>query len=63
VTSHSTTSVSGPASLAASSSRPRRRASNATWAPRWARPTPMRRPRPLEAPTTTVRTFPSLLGR
>ncbi len=43
---------------AASSKRSRRRASSATCAPRWARPIPMQRPSPLEAPTTTVRNVP-----
>src|SRR5262245_12490403 len=57
-TSHSIATASGPASPTASSRRARRRASNATCAPRCASPTPMHRPSPLEAPTTTVRIVP-----
>src|SRR5918996_3281161 len=63
VTSHVTATAPGPASLAASSSRPRRRASSATRSPRRARPIPTQRPSPLEAPTTTVRTVLPLLLR
>src|SRR5262245_29372728 len=58
VTSHAMASVPGPASFAACSSRSRRRASNATRAPRFASPMPMQRPSPLDAPTTTVRIVP-----
>src|SRR5262245_29788160 len=57
-TSHSIANAPGPASPTASSRRARRRASSATCAPRRARPTPMQRPSPLEAPTTTVRIMP-----
>ena len=60
VTSHSMASAPAPASSAAASSRSRRRARRATCAPRCPRPTPMQRPSPLDAPTTTarMRTFP-----
>src|SRR5436305_14635843 len=56
VTSHAIATAPGPAALAVSSSRSRRRASSATRAPRWARPIPMQRPSPLDAPTTTALT-------
>src|SRR5262249_40695231 len=47
----------------ASSRRSRRRARSATCAPRWASPTPMQRPIPLDAPMTTVRIpYDPLLG-
>src|SRR5580658_8395075 len=54
VTSQVMARLPGPASSAASASRSVRRASSATRAPRWARPMPMHRPNPLDAPTTTV---------
>src|SRR5262245_9132975 len=57
-TSHSIATAPGPASPTASSRRARRRASHATCAPRCASPTPMQRPSPPEAPTTTVRIMP-----
>src|SRR5438067_7981132 len=56
VTSHPMAIAPFPASAAAPSSRSRRRASSATCAPRCPRPTPMQRPSPLDAPTTTALT-------
>src|SRR5271156_3405811 len=55
VTSQTTAAASLPASFAAFSRRSCRRATNATCAPFSARPIPMQRPSPEEAPTTATR--------
>jgi 2-keto-3-deoxy-L-rhamnonate aldolase RhmA len=55
VRAESMAAVPAPASRAAASSLSARRASSATCPPRWARPMPMQRPSPLDAPTTTIR--------
>ena len=55
VTSQATTVAPFPASLAALTRRSCRRARNATGAPLSARPIPMHRPNPAEAPTTATR--------